>query len=192
MKMGTSRKQGLRVVDCICYHISALYVIPSLYAWPSISFSTVLIASEWCGCSLFALFVWVWLCVSLPPYIKTLECSLMVLYLYVRPAHSILRLKCSSEALCAARCVCMCVYAWVCSNGVETEAMLEHGGTGGRSCYKTCHFLSSSEQRPILPHFAVICRGLRAAQGRLWDAWSRIRRQIYVWLRTKLCMKYCF
>lgn len=61
---------------------------------------------------------------------------------------TILRFECSSEALCAA------LHSIVCSNGVETEAMLEHGGTGGISCYKTCHSLSSSRQQPMLPRFS--------------------------------------
>lgn len=62
---------------------------------------------------------------------------------------TILRFECSWVfALCAAQC------SIVCSNGVETEAMLEHGGTAGRSCYKTCHSLSSSRQQPMLPRFS--------------------------------------
>lgn len=36
------REQGLKVVDYICNHISALYVISSLHAWPSISSSSAL------------------------------------------------------------------------------------------------------------------------------------------------------
>lgn len=54
------------------------------------------------------------------------------------------------QRLCAAR------RSIVCSNGVETEAMLEHGGTGGRSCYKTCHSLSSSRQQPMLQRFPAL------------------------------------
>ena len=51
----------------------------------------------------------------------------------------------------------------VCANLVETEAMLEHGGRGGRSCYKTCHSLSSSRQQQILPRLDAMYR------GQLWN-----------------------
>lgn len=75
--------------------------------------------------------------------------------------------------------VYVCIY--VCSNGVETEAMLEHGATGGRSCYKTCHFLSSSKQWPIRPHIAGKYR-MWPAQGQSWNASSSTSWWIYVGL----------
>lgn len=63
------------------------------------------------------------------------------------------------EVLCVCGDIdCVCVGVSVCSNGVEAEGMLVHGATGGRSCYKTCHFLSSSKLRPILPHVAGVHR----------------------------------
>lgn len=83
----------------------------------------------------------------------------------------------SVELLCVH--VYVCIY--VCSNGVETEAMLEHGATGGRSCYKTCHFLSSSKQWPIRPHIAGKYR-LWPAQGQSWNASSSMSWWIYVGL----------
>lgn len=48
--------------------------------------------------------------------------------------------------------------------GWKLKEWLVHGATGGRSCYKTCHFLSSSKLWPILPHFAGAHR-LRRGQG---------------------------
>lgn len=148
-------------MECICDHISALYVIPSLHAWPSISFSTVMIASESCRYSLFALFVWVWVCVSFPLYQDS-----WALFNGVVSVCEVGSLGTQTQALLrGSLCMCMCVC--MCFNGIESVAMLEHGRTGGRSCYKTCHFLSSSQQRPILPHFAAIYRALWRARGRV-------------------------
>lgn len=54
----------------------------------------------------------------------------MVLYLYAGLAYSVLGLERSSEAVCEALCVFVGIYMCTCSNGVETEGMLEHGATG--------------------------------------------------------------
>lgn len=75
----------------------------------------------------------------------------MVLYLYAGTPLSMLK---SSSAKPRVYAGIYAVYVCVCSNRVEAEGMLVRGATGGRSCYKTCHFLSSSKLRPILPHFA--------------------------------------
>lgn len=118
------------------------------------------------------------------------QAPLMVLYLYVRPANSALRRNCSSEALRGAP-VRVYVRIYVCSNGVETEAMLEHGATGGRSCYKTCHFLSSSKRWPIHPHIAGKYR-LWPAQGQSWNTSNSVSWWIYVGLLRTLYLEISF
>lgn len=122
--------------------------------------------------------------------------SLMVLSLYVRRLG--LNRRSHSSALqrlglrqCRVVYVCLCVC--VCSNGVETEAMLEHGATGERSSYKTCHFLSPSKRRMILPLSAGTRRQRRAHRPAwhplLWDGleWTFMRFSFsYFFIQTKL------